>query len=491
MTSIYRKLKITALGAALLLSAHPFGAAQTVKRTARNGTKTAAPVSRIDERRVRATMNFLASDALSGRGSATQFERLAAQYIAAQLEGLGVEPAGETGAGGEKTFIQTVDIARNAFADNPRLTYAANGSTVTLEHAGEMLVARMNAARVAGALQKMTLGEKPSSGAVAFVKPRAGDEPQNILRAVQAVLDGGASAVIVEETPALRAQWSNIAARKISFTNITGGAARAAKPSNIIIVSKSAAAALALVPDGTPVEINGRLAEPQTLRTWNAVGKITGGDARLAPQVVLLSAHLDHLGTRDDAPGADKIFNGADDDASGCVAVLELARVLAGGARPKRTVYFSFFGSEEAGGYGAQFFVDNLPFPKDDLIANLEFEMIGRPDPKVAADELWLTGFERSNLGAELAKRGAKLVADPHPEENFFQRSDNYTLARQGVIAHTVSSFGLHADYHRASDEIKTIDFDHMTRAVNSMVAPVDWLVNSAFKPVWLEGKKP
>ncbi len=165
--------------------------------------------------------------------------------------------------------------------------------------------------------------------------------------------------------------------------------------------------------------------------------------------------------------------------------------MLAQGARPKRTVYFTFFGSEEAGGYGAQYFINNLPFPKDKLTANLQFEMIGRPDAKVSANELWLTGYERSNLGIELAKQGAKLVADPHPEENFFQRSDNYTLARQGVIAHTVSSFGLHTDYHKSSDEIKTIDFNHMTRSINSMVRPVQWLVNSTFKPVWYEGKKP
>ncbi|KXK02929.1 MAG: putative aminopeptidase [Acidobacteria bacterium OLB17] len=133
----------------------------------------------------------------------------------------------------------------------------------------------------------------------------------------------------------------------------------------------------------------------------------------------------------------------------------------------------------------------NLPFPQEKFVANLEFEMIGRPDAKVKPDELWLTGYERSNLGPELAKRGAKLVQDPHPEENFFRRSDNYTLARQGIIAHTVSSFGLHTDYHHASDEIKTIDFAHMTHAINSMVEPIRWLVNSDFVPKWNEGMKP
>ncbi len=227
------------------------------------------------------------------------------------------------------------------------------------------------------------------------------------------------------------------------------------------------------------------------MRTWNAIGKITGTDKKLLSEIILLSAHLDHLGMRENAPEDDKIFNGADDDASGTVAVLELARILGSGQKPKRTVYFVCFGSEEIGGVGAKYFVGNLPFPKEKLVANLEFEMIGRPDAKVKPEELWLTGYERSNLGPELAKRGAKLVQDPHPEQNFFRRSDNYTLAKQGIIAHTVSSFGIHKDYHQASDEIRTIDFVHMTRSINSMIESVQWLVNSDFKPTWNEGKKP
>jgi len=229
--------------------------------------------------------------------------------------------------------------------------------------------------------------------------------------------------------------------------------------------------------------------EPRS--TWNAIGKITGTDRSLSFEVILLSAHLDHLGVRDNAPGDDRIFNGADDDASGSTAVLELARVLGSGPKPRRTVYFVCFGSEELGGFGARYFVNNLPFPKEKLVANLEFEMIGRSDAAVKADQLWLTGYDRSNLGPELTKRGAKLVADPHPEQNFFRRSDNYTLAKQGIVAHTVSSYGLHADYHKVTDEVRTIDFRHMTRAINSMVAPIRWLVNSTFKPTWNEGKRP
>jgi len=191
------------------------------------------------------------------------------------------------------------------------------------------------------------------------------------------------------------------------------------------------------------------------------------------------------------APVADVIYNGADDDASGTVAVLELARALATGPRPKRTIVFAFFGSEEAGGYGSRFFADRPVVPLAQIVANLQFEMIGRPDPKIPAHTLWLTGYERSTLGPELAKQGAKLVPDPHPEENFFTRSDNIQFARRGVVAHTVSSFSLHKDYHQPSDEIRLIDFPHMTDAIRSMLDPIHWLANSGFKPDWLPGKKP
>lgn len=226
------------------------------------------------------------------------------------------------------------------------------------------------------------------------------------------------------------------------------------------------------------------------MTTTNVLGIIRGSDPKIAKETILLSAHLDHLGVRANLPG-DNIFNGADDDASGVTAVLELAQALAAGAKPKRTIVFALFGSEEIGGYGARYFQEHPPVPIETFVANLEFEMIARPDSAVAPHTLWLTGYERSNLGPELARHGARLVADPHPDEHFFQRSDNYVLARKGIVAHTVSSFGLHADYHRPSDDLSHVDFKHMTDAIASMVEPVRWLTNSDFKPQWNEGGRP
>ena len=225
-------------------------------------------------------------------------------------------------------------------------------------------------------------------------------------------------------------------------------------------------------------------------RTWNVYGMLPGADRDAKSEVILLSAHLDHLGIGSPVNG-DSIYNGADDDASGVIAVLELARILSKSAPYPRTIAFTFFGTEELGGFGNRDFLAKPPFPLKSIVANLEFEMIGRPDAAVASDVLWLTGYERSDLGDKLHERGAKLVADPHPAEHFFKRSDNYALARKGIIAQTVSSFGLHHDYHQPSDEPSTIDYAHMTRAITSMIEPIQWLSTSSFVPRWREGMDP
>jgi hypothetical protein len=228
---------------------------------------------------------------------------------------------------------------------------------------------------------------------------------------------------------------------------------------------------------------------PKEWHTRNVIAALTGSDPKMKEDVVMLSAHLDHLGIGKPVNG-DQIYNGADDDASGCVAVLQLARALAR-EHPKRTVLLVFFGSEETGGQGDQYFLKHPPLPLEHIVANLEFEMIGRPDAAVRPGELWLTGYDRSNLGPELAKHGARLVADPHPAEKFFQRSDNFALAKKGIIAQTVSSYGLHSDYHQPSDDLAHIDFKHMEQAIDSLIEPVEWLANSGSKPEWVAGGKP
>lgn len=425
-------------------------------------------------------MYFLAGDAMQGRGSGSPFERIAAEYIGSQFMQFGLEPAGEAGFDGKPTFAQTVEVPGRQSMTNLKLRYGIGDSAYV--YGSDWASFGMTAKDLSGPLQKIELGDTGNKGAVVLIKVDRTKKFQDLTSEFGKLRQAGVAAIIITETDEGRDNWDEISKMKVNLVRRQG---------NVFMVRSKAAEDLANQSNGTLITFSGDLVSGPSTRTWNAIGKITGSDPTLASQVILLSSHLDHLGVRESEAGDDKIFNGADDDASGTVAVLELARVLAAGKHPKRTVYFVCFGSEEAGGYGANYFVNNLPFSKDKLVANLEFEMIGRPDDKVKADELWLTGYDRSNLGPELAKRGAKIVQDPHTEQNFFQRSDNYTLARQGIIAHTVSSYGLHTDYHHASDEIRMIDFAHMTKSINSMVEPVKWLVNSNFVPAWNEGKKP
>jgi hypothetical protein len=230
--------------------------------------------------------------------------------------------------------------------------------------------------------------------------------------------------------------------------------------------------------------------EPRPGRTWNVVGRLLGSDPLLAEDVILLSAHLDSLGSHGNLANP-IIYHGADDDASGVVAVLELAEAFAKGVRSKRTILFAWFGSEETDSRGAQRFIGAPPVPLSHIVANLEFEMLGRADPAVAPRTAWLAGFERTNLGPELVRHGANIVADPHPEQQFFERSDNIQLAYRGVIAHTVSSFGLHPDYHRPSDDLSRIQFEHLTAVIRSLIAPIGWLASSQFTPHWNTGTAP
>lgn len=222
----------------------------------------------------------------------------------------------------------------------------------------------------------------------------------------------------------------------------------------------------------------------------NVIGVVPGRDPARRDEVVVVAAHYDHLGTGSPVNG-DSIYNGADDDASGVVAVLEIARALTAGAPPERTVVVMLTTGEEQGLQGTQWYMRNPVRPLESTIAELEVEMIGRPDPAVGgAGRAWLTGYERSDFGEHLAGNGVAVVADPHPDQQFFQRSDNFVFACMGIPAHTLSSFGLHEDYHAPGDEVSGIDFAHLTAVTGSAVRAAR-LLASGPAPAWHSGANP
>jgi len=257
----------------------------------------------------------------------------------------------------------------------------------------------------------------------------------------------------------------------------------------MVAVNPTQLAKLAGMKDGETVSLSLHVVpQAKPRETFNAIGYLEGTDASAG--TILLTAHLDHLGVGR-AVNGDSIFNGANDDAAGTTAVLELAHALAAGPRLKRSVLFVCYGSEEVGELGSTYFGAHPPVPLKDLVVNLEFEMIGAQDPKMPKGVLLLTGWDRSNLGPELKKHGALLGPDPYPEEHFFERSDNYALALKGVVAHTAAGWGTVPTYHQPNDDLAHLDLPFMTAAIQSLVEPMEWLAGSDFKPAWNPGGQP
>jgi len=227
-----------------------------------------------------------------------------------------------------------------------------------------------------------------------------------------------------------------------------------------------------------------------TVRAVNVVGMMRGADPALRDQAILIDAHYDHLGIGPPVNG-DSIYNGADDDASGVVAVLGAARALASGPPPRRAVVFLATTGEELGLLGTRWYVDHPVVPLDRTVANLEIEMIGRPDSLAGGPgKGWLTGFERSTMGERLAAAGIPVVADPRPDQRFFLRSGNNAFARRGMPAHTLSSYGMHADYHTPADQVDRIDAGHLSALVQAVARAAPLPADGA-PPVWKPGGRP
>lgn len=200
----------------------------------------------------------------------------------------------------------------------------------------------------------------------------------------------------------------------------------------------------------------------------NVIGTIPG---KRSDELVVFSAHYDHIGVTRPVDG-DSIGNGANDDASGTTAVIELARRFEAMGKPERTLVFAAFTAEESGGYGSRYFAREVD--PDRIVAMFNIEMIGKPSAE-GADRAWVTGWNESDFGeilsAAMPEGGFVFYPDPYPDQSLFYRSDNITLARLGVPAHSISTTPIDTDpdYHRVSDEIETLDLDHMTATIEAI----------------------
>lgn len=214
----------------------------------------------------------------------------------------------------------------------------------------------------------------------------------------------------------------------------------------------------------------------------NVIGIIPGKSK--PNEYVIFSGHYDHLGMKES--GDDKVFNGANDDASGITAVITLADFFKKKNDNARTLIFVAFTGEETGGYGSAFFSNSIN--ADEVVAMFNIEMIGT-DSKWGKNSAYITGFERSDFGTILQKNlvgsGFNFYQDPYPQEQLFYRSDNARLAALGVPAHTISTskMDVEPNYHKLSDEISTLDMDNMTEIIKSIAISSQTIISGKDTP--------
>ena len=429
-------------------------------------------------------IDYLASDELRGRGSATEDELTAAKYIATAFQKLGLEPA--TG----KDYIIPVKLMRKKFVTPPQLKFTVNGKETVWTHGKEMISPRLSAAEIQGKVVEIK-NDAASSANVAEGSIVVVTEPipdGKMRQVLGSLLSSNAAAVIIPAAGPFLHNWDRYANQPAMLPTAVEGEDAGPKRAALVVVRAAEMQILARLPAGTEVTISGTTAEDDR-QTRNVVGMLRGSDPTLKSQYVMFSAHMDHLGIC--AKTGDTICNGADDDASGTATVLELARIFTSGPRPKRTVVFTTFGSEELGLLGSRGMAAKPPFPLSDLVADIEFEQTALPESKVGGKEFWMTGSQLSDLGTLLVQHGSKLADDPFSGNPFFRASDNYSFAAKGVVAHTMSGAAEFPDYHQPGDEAQKLNYDFLANSLQAVLPGLEWLANSEAKPKYEPGKDP
>lgn len=216
----------------------------------------------------------------------------------------------------------------------------------------------------------------------------------------------------------------------------------------------------------------------------NVVGILSGKSK--SSEYVIFSAHYDHLGMGAPDANGDSVYNGANDDASGTTAVITLAKYFSRLGNNQRTIIFAAFTAEEIGEFGSAYFAKKINPSK--ISAMLNIEMIGTGS-KWGNNSAFITGYEKSNLGSmldrNLIKSGFRFYPDPYPEQNLFLRSDNASLAKKGVPAHTISTSKMDSEkyYHQRGDEFSTLDMHNMTEIIRAIALSAGSIIKGKDTP--------
>ncbi|GAA0819915.1 hypothetical protein GCM10009111_24610 [Colwellia asteriadis] len=409
-------------------------------------------------------VTYLASDELNGRGNFSKDIEKAAQYIAQRYQQVGLVAANNT-----DNFQQYYQIKSITPAS---LTVVINNNTLSAD-----------VLTMASTVSDFTWSENTANLSTHVISKD--DNLRTILSNINQ--QGGQHLVLVDPS------------HEKTFKRYQAYFARGLNKLINENESTSGGIIVGAITDTTTINslsISGTTNVNKT-KISNVIGVLPGKS--LPDEIVLYSAHYDHLGgispdehksNHSDESShqsmGQQIYNGADDDASGVSAIINLANHFKQVNNNERTLMFAAFSAEEIGGFGSKYFSAQLN--PSDITAMINIEMIGKP-AKFGAGTVWMTGMERSTLGEQLnialKEQSKEIYADPYPEQNLFYRSDNATLARLGVPAHSFSSTQLDKDqhYHQVTDDINSLDLNSMQQVIKTLATATTPLVTGKITP--------
>ncbi|GAB3225443.1 hypothetical protein GCM10027346_06690 [Hymenobacter seoulensis] len=378
----------------------------------------------------------LAADDMQGRATGKPGSLKAAQFLAAEFQRIGLQPLPGL-SGFEQTF--------------PAYEVRTAAALVSLNG---VIVNQEKIVLVSGQPHlNWTDADEPAPRIVTI------DAKANLMREVRPLLDPKENTIVFVD-PLQVSTFDKLAAY------VKRGGLRPEKPApftTLFVLGTPPTAPLKFMVAGNTTI--------RTVELRNVVGVLPGKDAARTAEQVIFSGHYDHLGIVPAVQG-DSIANGADDDASGTTAVVALAEYFKLKNDNARPLVFVAFTAEEIGGFGARYFSKQLD-PKQ-VVAMFNIEMIGK-QAKFGPNTAFITGFDKSDFGKMLQENSKGTVfrfeADPYPDQNLFYRSDNATLARLGVPAHTISTDQIPTDklYHSVDDEVESLDLANMTAVITAI----------------------
>jgi hypothetical protein len=521
MTSRLHPLRAAAL--ALVLSVPVLAQSSAVR------VPMDVPVSRADlpafsEQDLREWLTFLSSDTLKGREVFTEGYGMAASYVADHLQAWGLTPLGDDGTYFQVVKEQTYQVTRHSsvtikangrsrtFADGEHVMFPVRaGSPRTLTFTGVDFASPDAASTSSASAATRSAGPATSGDRLLVYLPGArfgvpredspdeGDEGPGVAATIRFVPAPPGSGQAGGRPPAVTTTRLTTVRRVDGpiTPQLTGDetfyeALLAGQPRSLDDLRDEAhrghpPAPFTLRDVTVTIHVDNTYDVVSTRRTENVVGLVRGRDPVLRDTYVFFGAHLDHVGYRQagpveqqadcrPAPPDDLIFNGADDDGSGTTALMAMAKALAEGPKPRRSVVFIWHAGEEEGLLGSRYMADFPVVPLDRVQAELNIDMIGRnrDDDPSEANTLYVIGADRistdlHNLVVATNRASAhplhldyeyNAADDPN---SFYTRSDHYSYASKGI---PVAFFftGTHADYHCVTDEVGRIIFPKLRR---------------------------